>query len=89
MKLEADALRGAELYWVARGMVDFVVGAADKLPAWSPALVAPALTGLMCWGKPAGTVSYSAPGKSVDVPWMRCGGGPARTVCCSFKSRPG
>jgi len=39
MKLEADALRGAELYWVARGMVDFVVGAADKLPAWSPALV--------------------------------------------------
>jgi hypothetical protein len=69
MKLEADALRGAELYWVARGMVDFVVGAADKLPAWSPALVAPALTGLMCWGKPAGTVPYSAPGKRVDVPW--------------------
>ena len=69
MKAEADALRGAELYWVARDMVDFVVGAADTLPAWSPALVAPALTGLLCWGKPAGAVPYSAPGKRVDVPW--------------------
>ena len=28
MKVEANALRGAELYWVARDMVDVVVGAA-------------------------------------------------------------
>ena len=69
MKAEADALRGAELYWVARDMVDLVVGASDTLPPWSPALVAPALTGLLCWGKPAGAVPYSAPGKRVDVPW--------------------
>ena len=31
--------------------------------------MAPALTGLLCWAKPAGAVPYSAPGKRVDVPW--------------------
>ena len=36
---------------------------------WSPALAAPALTGLLCWAKPAGAVPYSLPGKSVEVPW--------------------
>jgi hypothetical protein len=44
-------------------------GAADTLPAWSPALAAPVLTGLLCWAKPAGAVPYPLPGKSVEVPW--------------------
>jgi hypothetical protein len=59
MKVEADALRGAQLYWVTRDMVDVVVGVADTFPAWSPAFVAPALTGLLCWAKPAGAVPCS------------------------------
>ena len=33
MRSEAAALRGAELYWVARSMVDAAVGAAATLPA--------------------------------------------------------
>jgi hypothetical protein len=89
MQAEAEALRGAELYWVARDMVDVVIGAADTLPAWSPALVAPALTGLLCWAKPAGAVPYSLREDAWTCPGMRCGGGRAPTVCCSFSSRPG
>ena len=32
MKTEVQALRGAELYWVARSMVDAAVGTAATLP---------------------------------------------------------
>ncbi|ETA91842.1 hypothetical protein O982_24980 [Mycobacterium avium 10-5581] len=32
MRAEAQALRGAELYWVSRDMVDVVRQAADSLP---------------------------------------------------------
>ena len=32
MRAEATALRGAELYWVARSMVDAAAGAAATLP---------------------------------------------------------
>ena len=90
MNVEAEALSRTELYWVARDMVDVAVDAADTLPEWSPALAAPALTGLLCWAKPAGTVPYSLPGKSVEVPWDAVWfGGRAQTVCCSFNSGPG
>ena len=61
MKEEAQALRSAQLYWVSRDMVDVVLSAARSLPEWSPALAAPAPTGLLCWGKSAGTVPYGKP----------------------------
>ena len=48
MKAEAAAVRGAELFWVTRDMVDVVLHAARSLPEWSPALAAPAPTGLLC-----------------------------------------
>lgn len=54
---EAQALRGAELYWVSRDMVDVVRQAADSLPEWTPAAALPAPVGLLCWAKSAGTVS--------------------------------
>lgn len=57
MRSEAAALRGAELYWVARSMVDAAVGAAATLPAWTPALAMPSPTGMLCWARPAGTVT--------------------------------
>jgi hypothetical protein len=57
VRSEAAALRGAELYWVARSMVDAAVGAAATLPAWTPALAMPSPTGMLCWARPAGTVT--------------------------------
>src|SRR3954451_1248071 len=32
MRTEAEAIRGAELYWVSRDMVDVALDAADSLP---------------------------------------------------------
>ncbi|MDZ4269517.1 MAG: hypothetical protein U1D00_28200 [Mycobacterium sp.] len=60
MSAEADAIRGAELYWVSRDMVDVAIDAADSLPEWTPAIAAPAPTGVMCWAKPAGSVPWNA-----------------------------
>lgn len=57
MRAEAQALRGAELYWVSRDMVDVVRQAAVSLPEWTPAAALPAPVGLLCWAKSAGTVS--------------------------------
>lgn len=61
IKREADALRGAELYWVTRDMVDVVLDAATSLPEWTPALAAPTPTGFLCWAKSAGTVASGVP----------------------------
>lgn len=61
MKAEAQALRTAELYWVARDMVDVVLGAAASLPEWTPAAALPAPTGMLCWAKSAGTVPAGLP----------------------------
>jgi hypothetical protein len=81
MKAEAAAVRGAELYWVSRDMVDVVLHAAHSLPEWSPALAAPAPTGLLCWAKSAGTVACGKPdpgqltinledaAETIDLPW--------------------
>ncbi|CDO91197.1 hypothetical protein AWC29_01220 [Mycobacterium triplex] len=56
IRAEAQALRTAELYWVARDMVDVVLDAAQSLPEWTPAAALPAPTGMLCWAKSAGTV---------------------------------
>lgn len=56
IRAEAQALRTAELFWVARDMVDVVLDAAQSLPEWTPAAALPAPTGMLCWAKPAGTV---------------------------------
>lgn len=70
MKAENDALRQAEMFWVARDMVDIALHAALTLPEWTPALAAPAPNGLLCWAKPAGTVPYGPKQTSTtDVPW--------------------
>ena len=70
MKAENNALRGAELFWVARDMVDVSMDAASTLPEWTPALVTPSPLGLLCWAKPAGTVPYGPkPASTTDVPW--------------------
>ena len=70
MKAENNALRGAELFWVARDMVDVSMDAASTLPEWTPALVTPSPSGLLCWAKPAGTVPYGPkPASTTDVPW--------------------
>lgn len=71
MKAENNALRQAEMFWVARDMVDVAIDAASTLPEWTPALVTPALpSGLLCWAKPAGTVPYGPkPASTTDVPW--------------------
>jgi hypothetical protein len=70
MKAENDALRQAEMFWVARDMVDVALHAATTLPEWTPAIAAPAPNGLLCWAKPAGTVPYGPKHTSTtDVPW--------------------
>lgn len=60
MSTEADAIRRAELFWVSRDMVDVALDAADSLPEWTPAIAAPAPTGVLCWAKPAGDVPWNA-----------------------------
>lgn len=65
IRAEAQALRGAELYWVSRDMVDVVLEAADSLPEWTPALAMPASTGLLCWAKSAGAVAAGTPVRDV------------------------
>ncbi|WP_342314781.1 hypothetical protein [Mycobacterium avium] len=60
MSTETDAIRRAELYWVSRDMVDVALDAADSLPEWTPAIAAPAPTGVLCWAKPAGDVPWNA-----------------------------
>jgi len=70
MKAESEALRDAELYWVARGMVDVALDAALTLPEWTPAVAAPCPNGLLCWTKPAGVVPYGpASTATTTVPW--------------------
>lgn len=70
MKAETQALRDAELFWVARDMVDVAVDAAPTLPEWTPALAAPSPNGLLCWAKPAATVPFGPkPAPTTDVPW--------------------
>ena len=70
MQTETAALRDAELFWVARPMVDFIVEAASSLPEWTPALAIPCPNGLLCWAKPAGSVPFGAPGSATaDVSW--------------------
>lgn len=70
MKAETEALRDAEMYWVARDMVDVARDAAGTLPEWTPDIAAPCRNGLLCWAKPAGTVPYG-PAKmaTTAVPW--------------------
>jgi hypothetical protein len=67
MQAEAEALRGALLFWVSREMVDVVVQAADSLPAWTPELAMPAKTGLLCWAKSPCLVPFAP--QRVDVAW--------------------
>lgn len=70
MQTETAALRDAELFWVTRPMVDFIVEAALSLPEWTPALAIPCPNGLLCWAKPAGLVPFGAPGSATaDVNW--------------------
>jgi hypothetical protein len=70
MKAETQAIRDAELFWVSRDMVDMALDAAATLPEWTPALVIPAPTGLLCWAKPAATVPYGPKATATtDVPW--------------------
>ncbi|KMO74516.1 hypothetical protein MCHLDSM_03727 [Mycolicibacterium chlorophenolicum] len=71
MSGEADIIKRAELYWVSRDMVDVALDAADSLPEWTPAVAAPAPTGLLCWAKPAGRVPWNAlsPNDPTEVSW--------------------
>ena len=70
MKAETEALRDAELYWVARDMVEVARDAASTLPEWTPEVAAPCPNGLLCWAKPAGTVPYGpASTATAAVPW--------------------
>lgn len=70
MKAESDALRQAEMFWVARDMVDVALHAARTLPEWTPAVAAPAPNGLLCWARPAGSVPYGPKQTSTThVPW--------------------
>ena len=48
-------------------MVDVAVDAAETLPEWTPALAAPAPSGLLCWAKPAGVVPFG-PATHIEVP---------------------
>ena len=70
VQAEADALRNAQLYWVARDMVGLAVGAAATLPSWTPAEAIPAPTGLLCWARPAGVVPFGNPATATThVEW--------------------
>jgi len=70
MKAECEALREAELYWVARDMVDVALDAALTLPESTAAVAAPCPNGLLCWTKPAGVVPYGpASTATAKVPW--------------------
>lgn len=66
MRTEAHALRGAELYWVSRDMVDVVLHASKSLPEWTPEAAMPASAGLLCWAKSAGTVSSAVPTQEAE-----------------------
>jgi hypothetical protein len=70
VQAEADALRGAQLYWVSRDMVGLAVGAAATLPSWTPAEAVPTPTGLLCWARPAGLVPFGDPATATNhVEW--------------------
>ena len=70
MKAETRAIGEAEMFWVARDMVDTALDAAATLPEWTPALACPTPNGLLCWAKPAGTVPFGPrPTATTDVPW--------------------
>ncbi len=60
-------LKAAELYWVARNMVDLAVDAAASLPEWSPRAAMPVESGLLCWAKPSGTFRWPVPGSDETV----------------------
>lgn len=71
MSAEADAIKSASLFWVSRDMVDVALDAAGSLPEWTPAIAAPAPTGVLCWAKPAGSVPWNALSSTdpTEVPW--------------------
>ena len=59
-----------------------------ELPEWTPALVTPSPSGLLCWAKPAGTDPYGPkPASTTDVPWDAVWWW-TRTECCSGAVEP-
>lgn len=70
MSAEVDAIGLTEMFWISREMVDVVADSAVTLPAWTPALAAPAPHGFLCFAKPVGAVPFSyGTGHSVEVTW--------------------
>lgn len=70
MKAETRAIGDAEMFWVARDMVDTALDAAATLPEWTPTLACPTPNGLLCWAKPAGTVPFGPRlTATTAVPW--------------------
>ncbi|SUA31456.1 Uncharacterised protein [Mycolicibacterium fortuitum] len=55
-EVDAANLAGAQLYWVARKMVQVAVSASPSLPEWTPLAALPAANGLLCWAMSAGQV---------------------------------
>lgn len=49
-----DAIERSELWWVGRRMMSTIWEAAEKLPAWTPHLVAPCPAGIVVFGGPSG-----------------------------------
>lgn len=68
MRDEIRAIRTAEMYWVARDMVDVAVEASATLPEWTPGLALPADNGLLCWAKPAGRIPWTSQSE-IEVSW--------------------
>ncbi len=70
MKVETDALRDADMYWVSRDMVDVALDAALSLPEWSPSMCWPSRNGLLCWARAASDIPFGPKGTATEhVSW--------------------
>lgn len=66
LRTEVHALDRAQLYWVDADKVKFLQTASKSLSAWTPGVVLPADTGMLCWAIPASDMPFRGHG---EVPW--------------------
>ena len=52
-----DLIDRADLYWITARMTDLVIGAAETVPEWAPAVAIPSDSGLIVWETPVGVTT--------------------------------
>lgn len=63
-----QALRDAQLYWIASSMIPVAQAAAATLPEWSAALALPAPCGMLAFATPPGMLPWPGSGEDGDDP---------------------